>query len=82
MRPRSLFLLAAAGLATWGVLRAQRPFQEFATQEGHAEYSLPPDYQDKTEWTRARLRYNSIMAPHGYPDGYALIASSSKASAA
>ena len=70
MRPRSFFLLAAAGLATWGILRAQRPFQEFPTQEGHAEYSLPPDYTDKTEWTRARLRYNSLMAPHGYPDGF------------
>lgn len=44
-----------------------RPFQEF----GGIEYRvgsipLPPDYQDKTEWTFARLMY-----PGGWNDGYA-----------
>ena len=28
-------------------------------------FRLPPDYQQKTEWTRARLRYPDVL---GYPD--------------
>lgn len=70
MRPRSFLWLTLAGFATWGALRAQRPFVEYPTAEGHAEYGLPSDYLEKTEWTRARLRYDSILAPHGAPDGY------------
>ena len=69
MRPRSFFLLAIAGLATWGALRAQKPFQEYPGLE-YENFPLPSDYQEKTEWTRARLRYPSFIAPHGYPDGY------------
>ncbi|HLH40125.1 MAG TPA: DUF4159 domain-containing protein [Bryobacteraceae bacterium] len=70
MRVRSVFLLVVAGFATWGVLRAQRPFQQYQTAEEHAEYSIPSDAYETHEWTRARLAYPSIMAPHGYPDGY------------
>lgn len=69
MRLRSVFLLSLAGLATWGVLHAQKPFQEYPGVE-YQNFPLPPDYQEKTEWTRARLRYPSLIAPHGYPDGY------------
>ncbi len=59
MRLRSAAVLIVAGLATWGVLRAQRPFKEYPGTE-YENFPLPPDYQEKTEWTRARLRYPSI----------------------
>jgi hypothetical protein len=57
----------AAGLGVlcwWGVLRAQKPFQEYPAIE-YTNFPLPSDYQDKTEWVRARLRYPDI---YGYPD--------------
>ena len=56
---RSLLLLFVAALGTWGVLRAQRPFREYPGLE-YENFPLPPDYQEKTEWTRARLRYPGI----------------------
>ena len=40
-----------------GLLLAQRPFQEFPGNE-YVDFPLPPDWSKKTEWTRARLRYN------------------------
>jgi hypothetical protein len=69
MRLRSVVLVFLAGCATWGVLRAQRVFQDFPGVE-YENFPLPPDYHEITEWTRARLRYNSFLAPHGYRDGY------------
>jgi hypothetical protein len=68
MRLRSFLLLAIAGFATWGALRAQKPFQDYPGVE-YENFPLPPDYQEKTEWTRARLMYPSFLAPHGYADG-------------
>src|ERR1039457_1013111 len=59
MSVRSLLLLFVFGLGTWGVLRAQRPFREYPGLE-YENFPLPPDYQEKTEWTRARLRYPGI----------------------
>ncbi len=59
MRLRSAFALLIAALAAWGILRAQRPFKEYPATE-YVDFPLPPDYQEKTEWTRARLRYPSI----------------------
>jgi hypothetical protein len=41
-------------------LRAQKPFREYPGFE-YEDFPLPPDYQDKTEWTRARLHYQSVM---------------------
>jgi hypothetical protein len=72
LRPVLLFALAGfATLGTWGVLRAQKPFKAYSTAEAHAEYDLPPDYDEKTEWTRARLIYPSVFGMHGvYGDGY------------
>jgi len=70
MRLRPVLLFAIAGLITWGALHAQKPFRDYPTAEQHAEYSLPPDYQEITEWTRGRLIYPSLMSPHGVPDGY------------
>jgi hypothetical protein len=60
MRLRSILALLVAALACWGVLRAQRPFKEYEALE-YENFALPPDYQQKTEWTRARLRYPSIF---------------------
>ena len=47
-----------AGLGAWGLLRAQRPFKEYPGRE-YTNFPLPPDWQDKTDWTRARLRYRN-----------------------
>ncbi len=69
-------LLALLGLmTTWGVLRAQkpfnlpRPFQEYPGYE-YNSFPVPEDYLDKHEWTRARLRYTPFINVHGFPDGY------------
>ena len=58
-------LAASLGvLCWWGVLRAQNSFKEWPAIE-YSNFPLPSDYQDKTEWVRARLRYPDI---YGYPD--------------
>src|SRR5882724_3039494 len=70
MRLRPVLLFVIAGIATWGtwgVLKAQKPFRPYQTAEQHAEYELPPDYNETTEWTRARLIYPALMSPHGVP---------------
>src|SRR6202158_3906234 len=59
MRFRSTVLLVAAALGFWGVLRAQRPFKQYEAAE-YVDFPLPPDWNQKTEWTRARLRYPSV----------------------
>jgi hypothetical protein len=59
MRFRSMLLLIVAGAGAWGVLRAQRPFQEYPGLE-YENFPLPSDWQAKTEWTRARLRYPGV----------------------
>jgi hypothetical protein len=41
------------------VLFAQRPFKEYEGTE-YNDFPLPADYQNKTEWTRARLKYPSV----------------------
>ena len=61
MRYRSIVLLAAAALGVLGVLRAQRPFKQYDAIE-YEDFPLPSDWNAKTEWTRARLRYPSVMA--------------------
>ena len=68
MRLRTSFLAAAAGLATIGVLLAQRPFQQYEARE-YIDFPLPPDYQQKTDWTRARLRYPATGTLHFSFDG-------------
>ena len=59
MRYRSAVLLVATALGCWGVLRAQRPFKQYQAAE-YGDFPLPPDWDQKTEWTRARLRYHSV----------------------
>lgn len=68
MRLRSLLWLVLCAITGWGVLRAQRPFKDYPAVE-YEYFPLPPDWQQTTEWTRARLRYPSFLAPHGVPDG-------------
>lgn len=64
MRLRTAFAVGFLGLAAWSVLRAQKPFKEWPAIE-YVDFALPGDYQDKHEWTRARLRYSDIT---GYPN--------------
>jgi hypothetical protein len=61
MRIRSAVMLATAGLCVWGVLHAQRPFKEYEATE-YNDFPVPSDWNNKTEWTRARLRYPSVYA--------------------
>ena len=68
MRFRSAVLLAAAALGIWGVLRAQRPFKQYQAME-YENFPLPPGWDQKTEWTRARLRYPSVYAQYSPPGG-------------
>jgi hypothetical protein len=55
----SLFWRVAGCAALLGTLYAfQRPFREFPGVEYRlGDIPLPPDYQEKTEWTFARLMY-------------------------
>jgi len=64
MRTRSALLLFAAALGIWGVGYAQRPFQQYEAAE-YEDFPLPTDWNAKTEWTRARLRYPSVYARWG-----------------
>ena len=59
MRYRSAVLLVAAALGVLGVLRAQRPFKQYQAAE-YEDFPLPADWNQKTEWTRARLHYPSV----------------------
>src|SRR5271166_4297249 len=68
MRFRSAIMLVAAVLGLWGVLRAQRPFKEYQAME-YENFPLPADWNQKTEWTRARLRYPSVYARYSPPGG-------------
>jgi hypothetical protein len=62
--PTAALVASAVVLCTWGVLRAQKPFREWPAIE-YEDFALPDDYQQKAEWTRARLRYPDI---YGYPN--------------
>jgi hypothetical protein len=50
-------------LAIIGIVYAQKPFHEYPGAE-YENFPLPPDYQEKTEFTRARLIYRSV--PYGW----------------
>src|SRR5215472_7711907 len=56
---RLTLLVVLAALGTWGVLRAQKPFREYQAIE-YENFPLPNDWNQKTEWTRARLRLPGI----------------------
>jgi hypothetical protein len=63
MRLQTVILVALLGVAAVGMVVAQKPFREYPAIE-YDNFPLPPDYQEKTEWTRARLRYPDV---YGYP---------------
>ena len=50
-----LFLLGTFALTVCGALVAQKPFKEWPAIE-YTDFPLPPDWNQKAEWTRARLR--------------------------
>ncbi len=60
----ALCVLGIAGLGLCRALLAQKPFKQWPAIE-YDDFPLPPDWQQKAEWTRARLRYPDI---YGYPD--------------
>ena len=64
MRLRAGLAVAALLLCWWGILRAQKPFKEYPAIE-YNDFPLPPDANNRTEWTRARLRYPDT---YGYPN--------------
>ncbi len=64
MRLRTALGMGFLGLAAWGLLLAQKPFREYPAIE-YEDFPLPKDWNEKTEWTRARLRYPDI---YGYPN--------------
>ena len=63
MRLRYALLVALLGSAFGIALLAQRPFREYPAIE-YGNFPIPPDYNQKTDWVRARLRYPDI---YGYP---------------
>jgi hypothetical protein len=62
MRLHTAFGVGFLGLAGWGLL-AQKPFKEYPAIE-YENFPIPPDWNQVTEWTRARLRYPDV---YGYP---------------
>ena len=65
MRFRNVVILASLGLVGFlGALHAQKPFKEYPAIE-YNDFPLPSDWEKKTEWTRARLRYPDVV---GYPN--------------
>ena len=67
MRYRAALLFGVAALGVAGILYAQRPFKEYEAAE-YVDFPLPPDWNQKTEWTRARLRYPSVYGNRWGPD--------------
>lgn len=59
MRLRFLLLSAAILGAVTVAIYAQKPFREYAGSE-YENFPLPPDWQEKTEFARARLHYPSL----------------------
>ncbi|MGH7485477.1 MAG: DUF4159 domain-containing protein [bacterium] len=64
MRLRIALGASFLGLAVWGAMLAQKPFKAYPAIE-YEDFPLPPGWDTKTEWTRARLRYPDIT---GYPN--------------
>jgi hypothetical protein len=62
MRLRATLAAGFLTLAVWGALalKAQRPFKEYPGIE-YENFPLPDDYLEKTDWTRARLRYPDVL---------------------
>ena len=66
---RRRFLIPGLALvALCGMVLAQKPFQAYPAIE-YDDFPLPKDWNQNTEWTRARLRYPDV---YGYPDAMLL----------
>jgi hypothetical protein len=63
MHLRTALGVGVLGLAAWGFLQAQAPWKDYPALE-YENFEVPTDWNQKTEWTRARLRYPDI---YGYP---------------
>ena len=63
MRLQTVLPVALLGVAAGGLVVGQAPFKEYPAIE-YENFPVPADWQQKTEWTRARLRYPDI---YGYP---------------
>jgi Domain of unknown function (DUF4159) len=63
VRPRFALAGLVLVLAIIGIVYAQKPFREYPGAE-YENFPIPPDYQEKTEFTRARLMYRSV--PYGW----------------
>jgi hypothetical protein len=63
MRFRAGIVIVCGAVSAWGVLVAQKPFKQYDATE-YIDFPLPDDWNEKTEWTRARLRYDAVN-PHG-----------------
>jgi hypothetical protein len=59
MRPRIVGTLFVLILSVLGTIYAQKPFREYPALE-YANFPLPADYQEKTEFARARLKCPDI----------------------
>lgn len=59
MRPRILVLFFVLILSVLGTIYAQKPFREYPALE-YENFPVPPDYQEKTEFARARLKCPDI----------------------
>jgi len=66
MRARKVFALSGSVIAFLGTLYAfQRPFREYPGIE-YNNFPLPPDFEEKTEWTFARLMYPQVSGRFGF----------------
>jgi len=67
MAVRRVLVVAVAGVALIGALYGfQNPFRIYRSFEPYDNVTLPPDWQEKTEWVFARLMYpehpNALLA--------------------
>lgn len=59
MRPRIVVSFFVLILSVLGTIYAQKPFREYPAVE-YENFPLPPDWQEKTEFARARLKCPDI----------------------
>ena len=59
MRLRLVVSVVSLSFVILGALHAQKPFREYQGSE-YNQFPLPADWQEKTEFSRARLMYNGL----------------------
>lgn len=64
MRPRIVVSIVVLILSILGTIYAQKPFREYQATE-YENFPLPADYQEKTEFSRARLKCPDIYGQFG-----------------